>query len=233
MISCLCEVGRIKDATSLLDEMLQTGISPNIPSFKILIKAFCKACEFEDVQEVFEIALSICGHKEALYSVMFNEFFLGGEVLKAKEIFEAALDRNLYVGNFLYKDLIDKLCKDEKLEEASGLIYYMIEKGYGFDPASFMPVIEGLGKKGNKHEADLLAERMMEMASEGSVKDKIYRRGRIAKKSRKSGGSDWQTIVHRNDGSGVALKTLKRVEKGWGRESILSSQPQQNEFHGY
>ncbi|KAF4382786.1 hypothetical protein G4B88_021569 [Cannabis sativa] len=204
MISCLCEVGRIKDATSLLDEMLQTGISPNIPSFKILIKAFCKACEFEDVQEVFEIALSICGHKEALYSVMFNEFFLGGEVLKAKEIFEAALDRNLYVGNFLYKDLIDKLCKDEKLEEAR-----------------------------SKHEADLLAERMMEMASEGSVKDKIYRRGRIAKKSRKSGGSDWQAIVHRNDGSGVALKTLKRVEKGWGRESILSSQPQHNEFHGY
>ncbi|XP_062086540.1 pentatricopeptide repeat-containing protein At2g17140 [Humulus lupulus] len=234
MISCLCEVGRIKDATSLLDEMLQKGISPNIPSFKILIKAFCKACEFEDVQEVFEIALSVCGHKEALYSLMFNEFFLGGEVSKAKEIFEAALERNLCVGNFLYKDLIDKLCKDEKLEEASGFIYYMIDKGYGFDPASFMPVIDGLGKKGNKPEADLLAERMMEMASEGSVKDKVYRRGEIdLKNSHKSGGSDWQTIVHRNDGSGVALKTLKRVEKGWGRESILSSQPQHNEFVDY
>ena len=39
--------------------------------------------------------------------------------------------------------------------------------------------------------------------------------------------------LDRNDGSGIALKTLKRVQKGWGRESILSLQPRRNAFLDY
>ncbi|KAG5049391.1 hypothetical protein JHK85_010494 [Glycine max] len=34
-------------------------------------------------------------------------------------------------------------------------------------------------------------------------------------------------------GSGIALKTLKRVQKAWGQESISSLQPQQNDFLDY
>ncbi|KAF3434864.1 hypothetical protein FNV43_RR21951 [Rhamnella rubrinervis] len=235
VITCLCEGGRIEDATLLLDEMLQKGISPNIVSFSILIKAFCKACKFGDVQELFDIALSICGHKESLYSLMFNELLAGGEVSKAKELFEAALDRHFYVGNFLYKDLIEKLCRDGKLEDASSIIYNMINRGYDFDPASFMPVVDGLGKKGNKHEADQLAERMMEMASEDRVKNKVYRNARATFHGyqSKDGGTDWSTIVHRDDGSEIALKMLKRVQKGWGLESLSHFQTQNNEFLEY
>ncbi|KAK9286616.1 hypothetical protein L1049_015016 [Liquidambar formosana] len=222
MISCLCEGGRIKEATSLLDEMLQRGISPNISSFRLLIKAFCKVCDFGVAQEVFEIALGICGHKEALYSLMFNELLVGGQILEAKELLQDALERCFDVGNFLYKDLIDRLCKDENLEGASDLLNKMIGKGYGFDPASFMPVIDAFGKRGNKHEADKLAERMMEMASEGRVANKVYLDERKTNRGKpyKYGGNDWQTIVHRDDGSGIALKALKRVQKGWGRGSI-------------
>lgn len=74
----------------------------------------------------------------------------------------------------------------------------MMNKGYGFDSASFLPVIDGLGKKGNKHEADELAERMMEMASEGRIANKVYRSQRdIIGGKPYSCGSDWQTIVNR------------------------------------
>lgn len=235
MISCLCEAGRIKDATSLLDEMLQKGISPNISSFRLLIKAFCKASDFGVVKEVFEIALSICGHKEALYSLMFNELLIGGEVSDAKELFDAALDRCFDLGNFQYNELIEKLCKDEMLENASDILHKMIDKGYRFDPASFMPVIDGLGKRGKKHDADELAERMMDMASEGMVENKITRNESAfnRQKRNKFSGSDWQTIIHRDDGSGLALKALKRVQKGWGQGSISSLQPQKNDFLDY
>ncbi|KAJ0959771.1 hypothetical protein J5N97_000538 [Dioscorea zingiberensis] len=136
---------RVKDATSLLDEMLQKGISPNISTFRILIKAFCKGCDFGVAQELFDIALSVCGHKEALYSLMFNELLAGGEVAKATELFEEALDKYFYLGNFLYKDLIDRLCKDQKLEDACSILHNMMNKGYRFDSASFLPVIDGLG----------------------------------------------------------------------------------------
>lgn len=75
----------------------------------------------------------------------------------------------------------------------------MVHKRYGFDPASFMPVIDGLGKRGIKHEADELAERMLEMASHGNVTNKVYRNKRELSRVKpgKYGGSDWQAIVHR------------------------------------
>lgn len=36
---------------------------------------------------------------------------------------------------------------------------------------------------------------------------------------------------NRNDGSGIAQKTLKRVLKGWGQGSISTSQPQKFSTH--
>ena len=46
VIIYLCEIGRIKDVTSLFDEMLQTGISPNISSSGLLIKAMFGSWKF-------------------------------------------------------------------------------------------------------------------------------------------------------------------------------------------
>ncbi|XP_065868678.1 pentatricopeptide repeat-containing protein At2g17140 isoform X3 [Euphorbia lathyris] len=234
MLNCLCEGGRIKDAPSVLDEMLKKGISPNIYSFEILIKAFCRASNFKEAHEVFEIALNVCGHKEALYSLMFNELLLGGDVAEAKAIFETALDRSFCVGNFLYEDLIDRLCKDKKLEVANGVLHKLIDKGYQFDPASFMPVIDGFSKIGNKHESNELAERMMEMASETKMENKThYARKSISSNKNKDGGNNWQTIVHRDDGSRIALKALTRVLKGWGQGNVSCLKQQKDEFLDY
>ncbi|TKY59360.1 Pentatricopeptide repeat-containing protein [Spatholobus suberectus] len=235
IISCLCEGGKAKDAVSLLHEMLDKGISPNMSSFKILIKAFCKSGDFKVACELFDVALSICGHKEALYSLMFNELLAGGQLLEAKELFEASLDRYLTLKNFMYKDLIERLCQDERLADANSLLHKLIDKGYGFNHASFMPVIDGFSKRGNKKQADELAKRMMELALEDRTVDKTYqnRKGVIPGKLHKDGGSDWQDIVNRDGGSGIALKTLKRVQKGWGQGSISSLQSQQNDFLDY
>ncbi|KAK7399517.1 hypothetical protein VNO78_10702 [Psophocarpus tetragonolobus] len=111
IINSRCEGGKEKDVISLLQEMLDKGITSNISSFKILIKAFCKSSDFKGATELFEVALSICGHKEALYNLMFNELFAGGQLFEAKQLFEALLDRYLALKNFMYKDLIERLCK--------------------------------------------------------------------------------------------------------------------------
>jgi len=211
---------------------LQMGVPPNMSSFGFLIKASCKTGEFGIAREVFDIALSTCGHKVYLYSMMFNELLAGGEILEAKALLEASLDRCFDIGSFLYKDLINRLCKEEDLEGATDILKKMVHKRYGFDPASFMPVIDGLGKKGIKHEADELAERMLEMASHSNVTNKVYRSRRelYCEKPGKYGRNDWQAILHRDDISAIALKTLKRVQKGWGQGSTLSLQPQKNDY---
>ncbi|XLR07190.1 hypothetical protein S83_035128 [Arachis hypogaea] len=218
IISALCEGGKTNDATSLLHEMLDKGISPKVSTFKILIKAFCKSSDFKLTFELFEVALSICGHKEVLYSLMCNEFLAGGQLFEAKDLFEASLDRFFALKDFMYKDLIDKLCQSERLDDADYLLHKLIDKGYGFDHSSFMPVIDGFSKSGNKHRADELAKRMMEFASEDRPADRTYQNGKriFPRKVENDGGSDWQDIIHRDGGSGIALKTLKRVQKGWG-----------------
>lgn len=234
-IQYLCEGEKVEDATNLLDEMMQKNIAPNVFSFKYLIEAFCKVPDFDMAQEVFETAVSICGQKEGLYSLMFNELLAAGQLLKATELLEAVLDRGFELGTFLYKDLVESLCKKDELEVASGILHKMIDRGYGFDPAALMPVIDGLGKMGNKKEANSFADKMMEMASVGEVANKVDPNARDIhqKKHNKNGGNNWQNILHRDDGSGIALRSLSRVKKGWGQGDISSFQPPRVDYLDY
>jgi pentatricopeptide repeat protein len=139
------------------------------------------------------------------------------------------------LGTFLYKDLVESLCKKDELEVASGILHKMIDRGYGFDPAALMPVIDGLGKMGNKKEANSFADKMMEMASVGEVANKVDPNARDIhqKKHNKNGGNNWQNILHRDDGSGIALRSLSRVKKGWGQGDISSFQPPRVDYLDY
>ncbi|XP_030450320.2 LOW QUALITY PROTEIN: pentatricopeptide repeat-containing protein At2g17140 [Syzygium oleosum] len=221
-IRCLCEGGRINDAPAILDELIEKGVFPNITTFKILIRAFCKAGNFGLAQEMFEIALNICGHKEPLYSLLFNELLTGKEIDAAEELFKAAINRHFDLGDFLSNHLINILCNEGKIDNASGILNRMIDSGYGIDPASFMPVIDGLRHKGNKKEADQLAERMMDIVS--------YEKVAASKEKTIHGRPDiyneynWQSIVQRDDGSRTVSRTLKHIQKGWGQGSIPSLQ---------
>lgn len=47
-ICCLCKEGSVKKAVSLLDEMTQTAVVPNITSYRtILTRALCRTGEFD------------------------------------------------------------------------------------------------------------------------------------------------------------------------------------------
>ncbi|KAK8270518.1 hypothetical protein V6Z12_D11G202400 [Gossypium hirsutum] len=55
----LCKNGKIQDTTSILDDILQMGINPNISTFRMLIEAFCKASDFGVAKELFKIGLYV------------------------------------------------------------------------------------------------------------------------------------------------------------------------------
>ncbi|KAK6118696.1 hypothetical protein DH2020_047553 [Rehmannia glutinosa] len=232
VLNSLCEGEKSEEAAFLLDEMLQRGITPNIYSFKLLIKTFCRTGEFRPAKDVFEIAISVYGHEEVLYSLMFNELLAGGEILEAKQLFEAALDRFFDLNSFCYKDLINRLCVEENFDYARDILKKMVQIGCKFDPALFMPVIDYLGTRGKKHEVNELTERMLAMSSEVQMENKVQRDDKKLNHGRqyKDGGSDWQTILHRDDGSAIAMKTLKRVQKGWGQGNLSYFQAQRNDF---
>ncbi|KAI3795625.1 hypothetical protein L1987_38281 [Smallanthus sonchifolius] len=233
MIRCLCESGQTDDATKLLDEMLNKGVSPNISTFKLLIKPLCQIGEFRPAQEVFNISLSIFGHKETLYSFMFNELAAGDELLEAKDIFMSALDRCFDIANFSYGDFINRLCKAEMVECATEVLKKMIKKRYTFEPASFMPVIDGLRITGNKHEADEFAELMLEMGSEIKVTNQVNRNTKMFNRRKVVNNNEnkWQNVLHRDDGSGATLKILNKIQKGWSHERISNIQSPNCGYH--
>ncbi|KAI3745282.1 hypothetical protein L1987_58393 [Smallanthus sonchifolius] len=226
MIRCLCESGQTDDATKLLDEMLNKGVSLNNSTFKLLIKPLCQIGEFRPAQEVFNISLSIFGHKETLYSFMFNELVAGDELLEAKDIFMSALDRCFDIANFSYGDFINRLSKAEMVECATEVLKKMIKKRYTFEPASFMPVIDGLRMTGNKREADEFAELMLEMGSEIKVTNQVNRNTKVFNRRKvvNNNENNWQNVLHRDDGSGATLKILNKIQKGWSHERISNIQ---------
>ncbi|KAL6522488.1 hypothetical protein OROMI_031446 [Orobanche minor] len=232
VLNSLCEGAKSEEAAFLLDEMLERGITPNIYSFKLLIKTFCRTGEFRPAKDVFEISISVYGHKEVLYSLMFNELLDGGEILEAKQLFEAALDRCFDLSSFCYKDLMAKLCGKENFEYARDILKKMVLRGCRFDSDVFLPVIDYLGKRGNKYEVNELTERMLAMSSEVQMEYEVHRDDKKSNNSRnyKDGGSNWQTILHRDDGSAIAMRTLKRVQKGWGHGNLSCSESQKNDL---
>ncbi|KAK1325356.1 hypothetical protein QJS10_CPA01g00152 [Acorus calamus] len=177
--------------------MLRKGITPNVSSFSVLIKGSFKAGDYEAAQEAFEIALTICSQKDVLYGLMCDELCGCGRLSEAKQLFEAAVERGMSVECFPYKSLFEGLCKEEKADDVHSLLNKMVHKGYTFDPAVFMLIIDIFGMRGNKHEVDDLSEKMMRMAARY---DKLMF----------------------DDGSWMAMKVVRRVQSGWGQGSMPS-----------
>ncbi|KAK1434392.1 hypothetical protein QVD17_00132 [Tagetes erecta] len=226
------ERGQTDDATKLLDEILNKGVSPNISTFKLLIRPLCQIGEFRPAQDVFNISLGIFGHKETMYSFMFNELVDRDELLEAKDIFMSALDRCFDITNFSYQDLINRLIKAEMVECATEVLKKMMKKRYTFDPALFLPVIDGLRMAGNKREANEFAELMLEMGSEIKVSNQVNQKTKVFNRRRAVNNEEnnWQNILHRDDGSGATLKILNKIQKGWGHERILNMQSPKYDF---
>ncbi|CAA6655786.1 unnamed protein product [Spirodela intermedia] len=231
LISIFCEEGRETEAASLLDEMSNRGISPLISSLRCLIMAFCKLGNFEAALGSFRKGLFLCGGREdALYSLMCRELCAHGKLSEAKELFRAAVEKGIAIEHASYK-------------------YLIAELGYIFDPAAFMPVIDHLGKRGSKQEVDRLSALMMDMISLHDETSSILshcRRGRnglatwtssegkeFAQRRKQDGphDADWQAILNKDEGSGIAMKILKQVQRGWGQGAIPRLNPPKGDSH--
>ncbi|KAF3784227.1 Pentatricopeptide repeat-containing protein [Nymphaea thermarum] len=239
LIKSLCEGGKVMEAASVLDEMLGRGIIPNIMSFKILLKAFCDIQDFEAAEKVSELAHNFCYQKKVLHQLMFEKFCAAGRFVNAQNLLEMLMRSGCTLEGFSYTSLIKGLCEAKKLNDTQLTLKKLVDRGYVFDPAAFMPLIDALGKEGNKQEADKLGETMMDMAARYEdlsenigtavrpVRSNILQNTRG--KENKLSTSDWQSLLHRDDGGLIVLKLLKRVRKGWGQGTITSFLAEKND----
>jgi hypothetical protein len=120
--------------------------------------------------------------------------------IEAKNILEMALEMRISIQSFPYKKIIVGLCDISEADHAHSLLKLFIAKGHSFDPAIFMPVIDALSERGKKPDADMLSEKMMEMAdrNDGNVTVSGAVTPRSGKHEQdKSPESDWHALLHR------------------------------------
>ncbi|KMZ76333.1 putative Pentatricopeptide repeat-containing protein [Zostera marina] len=248
LVESLCETGKFSEAASIVEKMIQDGKRPSLSAFQSLIKALCKVSDLKAAYEIFEISLTCYGHKEILYSLIFNEMCSCGKTREAKSLLMIALERKITIQRFNYKKLIKDICKEEEnVLEADKLINTMMNKGYVFDPAVFIPVIDNLKQKGYTQEAHKLTDNMIQMgstykevniegANEMAAKLSFLNR-KVAVRSHStenaSPPSDWSSILQRDDGSGIAMRLLKKVKKGWGQGSTPRFKTEINDFNDF
>lgn len=232
LIKSFCGRGMVNKAMPLLDEMLQNEIVPNVTSFGLLIKAFCKTADFSAAQRVFDVALSTCGQKEVLYCLMCTELSTYARWIEAKNILETALEMRISIQSFPYKRIIAGLCDVSEADHAHSLLKLFIAKGYSFDPATFMPVIDALSESGKKHDADMLSEKMMEIADCNDGQSAVS--GVVTPRSRKHeqdkyAESDWHALLHRDDSARTIMKITNRVRTGWGQRGNIHEHKRQQD----
>ncbi|KAG5088147.1 hypothetical protein JHK86_000759 [Glycine max] len=131
------------------------------------------------------------------YSTLLHGYCSRGKIFEAKSVLHEMIRNGCQPNTCTCNTLLQEM--DERFADANSLLYKLIDKGYGFDHASFMPMIDGLSKRGNKRQVDELAKRMMKLELEDRLVDRTYsnRKRVILGKLHKDGGSDWQDIINR------------------------------------
>nr|CAB3448763.1 unnamed protein product [Digitaria exilis] len=215
IVSGLCKEGKAFDVRRVEDFIRSGVMTPDVVTYTSLLHAYCSKGNitaayrvldemaqkgyFPSAQIVFDAALRTCGQKEVLFCLMCTEVSTYGRWIEAKNILEAALEMRISIQSFPYKQIIAGLCEVGEADHAHSLLKLLIAKRYTFDPAAFMPVIDALSNKGKKQDADMLSEKMMEMADYND--DLTTDSGKTIPGSRKhdhakNGQSDWRALLH-------------------------------------
>nr|CAB3445489.1 unnamed protein product [Digitaria exilis] len=215
IVSGLCKEGKAFDVRRVEDFIRSGVMTPDVVTYTSLLHAYCSKGNitaayrvldemaqkgyFPSAQIVFDAALRTCGQKEVLFCLMCTEVSTYGRWIEAKNILEAALEMRISIQSFPYKQIIAGLCEVGEVDHAHSLLKLLIAKRYTFDPAAFMPVIDALSNKGKKQDADMLSEKMMEMADYND--DLTTDSGKTTPGSRKhdhakNGQSDWRALLH-------------------------------------
>ncbi|GJN18918.1 hypothetical protein PR202_gb06130 [Eleusine coracana subsp. coracana] len=228
LLHAYCSKGNIVAANRILDEMAQRGNSKLDVAMGI-VDGMWK----EGSAALGRLGNSFLSVREVLYCLMCTELSTYGRWIEASNILETALEMKISIQNFPYKQIIAGLCEVGEVDHAHSLLKLVTAKGHTFDAAAFMPVIDALSDRGKKQDADMLSEKMMEMAdctddlATGSDKNTP---GSRKHERDKYGESDWHALLHRDDSARTIMKITKRVQTGWGqRGNVYEHKQQQND----
>ncbi|KAG8378778.1 hypothetical protein BUALT_Bualt07G0020400 [Buddleja alternifolia] len=143
----LCKAKKFDEASKVLDVMEEHGCTPDIKTWTILIKGHCAASEMDKALLCFAKMVEKGFDADAdLLDVLINGFLSESRTVGAyKLLIELVTKVRLRPWQSTYKNLIQKLLGERKLEEAMELLRLMKKQNYPPFPEPFVQYISRFG----------------------------------------------------------------------------------------
>ncbi|CAH8315150.1 unnamed protein product [Eruca vesicaria subsp. sativa] len=135
VIQSLCRLKNVKDAKSLVVDMISKGPAPGNAVFNLIVHACSRSGDLDEAKEVLKLMESR-GLKPDVYTytVIISGYAKGGMMNEAQEILAEAKKKHKKLSSVLYHSLIRGYCKIEEYEEALKLLNEM--ESFGVNPSA-------------------------------------------------------------------------------------------------
>ncbi|KAK9141209.1 hypothetical protein Scep_010890 [Stephania cephalantha] len=163
VISGYCRLGRMGEASAILDEMINKGIIPNSFTFNVLINGFGKMGNMPSALNIYERMLSRgCIPDVVTFTSLIDGHCKVGETEEGMKIWNEMGRKNISPNAYTFSVLTNALCKENRLNEARDLLQQLRWSNVVPQPFIYNPVIDGFCKAGNVDEANLILAEMEE-----------------------------------------------------------------------
>uniref|UniRef100_A0A5B7C193 PROP1-like PPR domain-containing protein n=1 Tax=Davidia involucrata TaxID=16924 RepID=A0A5B7C193_DAVIN len=143
----LCKAKRLEEACKMLEVMEANGCVPDLKTWTILIQGHCSADEVDKALFCFANMMEKNADADAdLLDVLINGFLSQKRIVGAYKLLVELVDKaRLVPWQATYKNLIQKLLGERKLEEALNLLHLMKKQNYPPFPEPFVQYISKFG----------------------------------------------------------------------------------------
>ncbi|XP_052192787.1 pentatricopeptide repeat-containing protein At5g39710 [Diospyros lotus] len=154
--------GSIALAEEFYQEMKNSGISPNVFTYNILIRGFCGVKELDRSLRLFsEMERSGCFPNVVTFNTLTDAYCKMGRIDDALGLLKSLPDRGLEPNVISYNIMINGLCREERMKETGEFLEEMRWRGFVPNEVTYNTLVNGYCREGNFHQALVLHAEMV------------------------------------------------------------------------
>ncbi|KAI3734236.1 hypothetical protein L6452_13701 [Arctium lappa] len=162
LVKKLSTNGRVAEACSFLEMMIQEGFVPDVIAYSAAIDGWLRMGEVDYAWKMFNDVCSggRCPDVVA-YNTIINGLCKAKRVSEARDIYDQMVQKSLIPSVVTYNLLIDAYCKNDGIDQAIGFFSMMAEKQRNPNIVTYTTLIDGLCNAGRSDEALLIWNEMV------------------------------------------------------------------------
>ncbi|OIW20131.1 hypothetical protein TanjilG_01904 [Lupinus angustifolius] len=143
MLKSFCLSGRIKESLELIRDLKSKGLDLEPESFETLVRGLCKASRIADALEIVEIMKRRDIVDGKVHGIIINGYLGRNDIHKALDVFKSMKESGCVPTVSTYTELIQRLFRLLRYEEACTLYDEMLREGIKPDSVAITAMVAG------------------------------------------------------------------------------------------